>query len=55
MAYLFMAKNMAHDEHHDDDHETMDEDEHEGEEHDEHEGERIFAMTDSDIFTLQGR
>ena len=41
-------------EHHDDDHETMDEDEHEGEEHDEHEGERIFAMTDSDIFTLQG-
>ena len=43
-----------HDEHHDDDHETMDEDEHEGEEHDEHEGERIFAMTESDIFTLQG-
>ncbi len=29
-------------------------DEHEGEEHDEHEGERIFAMTESDIFTLQG-
>ena len=27
-----------HDEHHDDDHETMDEDEHEGEDHDEHEG-----------------
>ena len=43
-----------HDEHHDDDHETMDEDEHEGEDHDEHEGERIFAMTESDIFTLQG-
>ena len=43
-----------HDEHHDDDHETMDEDEHEGEEHDEHEGERIFATTESDIFTLQG-
>jgi iron complex outermembrane receptor protein len=30
---------------------TMDEGEEEGEEH---EGERIFAMTDSDIFTLQG-
>ena len=53
MAYLFMVKNMAMMSIMND-HETMDEDEHEGEEHDEHEGERIFAMTDSDIFTLQG-
>ena len=50
----FHGEEHGHDEHHDDDHETMDEDEHEGEEHDEHEGERIFAMTDSDVFSLQG-
>ncbi len=50
----FHGDDHGDEEHHDDDHETMDEDEHEGEEHDEHEGERIFAMTDSDIFTLQG-
>tara|TARA_B100000073_G_scaffold272291_1_gene232033 strand:- start:1516 stop:3729 length:2214 start_codon:yes stop_codon:yes gene_type:complete len=50
----FHGEEHGHDEHHDDDHETMDEDEHEGEEHDEHEGERIFATTDSDVFSLQG-
>ena len=50
----FHGEEHGHDEHHDDDHETMSEDEHEGEEHDEHEGERIFATTDSDIFTLRG-
>ena len=36
-----------HDEHHDDDHETMDEDEHEGEEHDEHEGDRKSTRLNS--------
>ena len=50
----FHGEEHGHDEHHDDDHETMDEDEHEGEEHDEHEGERIFATTDSDVFSLKG-
>ena len=50
----FHGEEHGHDEHHDDDHETMDEDEHEGEEHDEHEGERIFATSDSDVFSLQG-
>ena len=50
----FHGEEHGHDEHHDDDHETMDEDEHEGEEHDEHEGERIFATTDSDVFAIQG-
>ena len=43
-----------HDEHaHEDEDEDHDED-HDDEGHDDHEGERIFAMTDSDVLTLEG-
>ena len=43
-----------HDEHaHEDEDEDHDED-HDEEGHDDHEGERIFAMTDSDVLTLEG-
>lgn len=47
-----------HDEHADEDHDEdgHDEDDHdeEGHDEDEHEGERIYAFTDSDVFTLEG-
>jgi len=45
-----------HDEHaHEDEDEDEDHDEdHDEEGHDDHEGERIFAMTDSDVLTLEG-
>lgn len=49
----------GHADHDEDAHEDEDEDEdhdedHDEEGHDDHEGERIFAMTDSDVLTLEG-